>query len=292
MLPKSHTTAFVFAGGGSLGAIQAGMLRELTNAGVRADLVVGASVGAMNASYFAADPTTTGVARLEEIWRGIRRHDVFPVTLRSALGLLARPGHLIDPSSLRSLLERHLPYRNLEEAVLPVHVIATNLGGMAVCLSQGPAVDAILASSAIPAAFPPVHIGEDYLIDGAVGSNTPILTAASLGATRIIVLPTGFACALQAPPAGAIARALHAITLLIAHQLVRDLKDLAERAEVFVVPNLCPLGVSPYDFSSAGPLIERAAERTHQWINAGGLERPGIVGPLLPHTHGAAVSAG
>jgi NTE family protein len=112
-------------------------------------------------------------------------------------------------------------------------------------------VDAILASAAIPAAFPPVRIGEDYLIDGAVGSNTPILTAASLGATRIIVLPTGFACALQAPPERAIARALHAITLLIAHQLVRDLRDLAERAEVFVVPNLCPLGVSPYDFSNA-----------------------------------------
>jgi NTE family protein len=128
MLPKSHTTAFVFAGGGSLGAIQAGMLRELTNAGVRTDLVVGSSVGAMNASYFAGDPTTAGVARLEEIWRGIRRHDVFPVTLRSALGLLARPGHLIDPSGLKSLVERHLPYRKLEEAMLPVHVIATNLG--------------------------------------------------------------------------------------------------------------------------------------------------------------------
>jgi hypothetical protein len=40
----------------------------------------------MNASYFAGDPTAAGVARLEEIWRGIRRRDVFPVTVRSALG--------------------------------------------------------------------------------------------------------------------------------------------------------------------------------------------------------------
>jgi NTE family protein len=239
----------------------------------------------MNASYFAGDPTAAGVGRLEEIWRGIRRRDVFPVTVRSALGLLARPGHLIDPTRLRSLLAHHLPYRNLEEAKLPVHVVATNLGGMTVCLSQGPAVKAILASAAIPAAFPPVRIGNNYLIDGAVGSNTPILTAAGLGATRIIVLPTGFACALQAPPEGAIARALHAITLLIAHQIVRDLKELAQRVEVVVVPNLCPLGVSPYDFSRANQLIEQAADSTRQWIGAGGLERPGLVASLLPHTH-------
>jgi NTE family protein len=282
---EPRTTAFVFAGGGSLGAIQAGMLRALTDAGVKADFVVGSSVGAINASYFAGDPTAAGVGRLEEIWRGIRRRDVFPVTVRSALGLLARPGHLFDPSSLGQLLARYLPFRHLEEAQLPVHVVATNLGGMTVCLSRGPAVEAILASAAIPAAFPPVRIGDDYLIDGAVGSNTPILTAAALGATRIIVLPTGFACTLQAPPEGAIARALHAITLLIAHQIVRDLKELAQRVEVVVVPNLCPLSVSPYDFSGAAHLIERAAASTRQWLADGGLERSGVVASLLPHTH-------
>jgi NTE family protein len=93
---------------------------------------------------------------------------------------------------LKSLIERHLPYRNLEDAAIPVHVVATNLGGVPVCLSSGPAVPAILASSAIPA----VSIGGDDLVDGAVGSNTPILAATKLGATRIIALPTGFACAL------------------------------------------------------------------------------------------------
>ncbi|HKZ95452.1 MAG TPA: patatin-like phospholipase family protein [Hyphomicrobiaceae bacterium] len=47
-------TAFVLAGGGSLGAVQAGMLRALLERGVRAGLVVGSSVGAINAAYFAA----------------------------------------------------------------------------------------------------------------------------------------------------------------------------------------------------------------------------------------------
>jgi NTE family protein len=210
-------TAFVFAGGGSLGAVQVGMLRELMSRGVSADFVVGSSVGAMNASYFASAPNPAGIEKLEKIWRAVRRHDVFPVTLRSVLGLLGRPDNLIDPSNLRRFLERHIPFPNLEDAMIPVHVIATSLGGSAVCLSSGPAIDAIMASAAIPGAFPLVRIGEDHLMDGAVASNTQILTAAKLGATRIIAFPAGFACSVHTPPSGAIARALHAITLLIAN---------------------------------------------------------------------------
>ena len=285
MLHATQRTAFVLAGGGSLGAVQVGMLRELTNFGVTADFVVGSSVGAVNASHFAGAPNAAGVAKLEKIWRDLQRHDVFPVTVRSLLGLFGRQGNLIDPFNLRRLLERHISFPNLQDATIPLHVIATNLGGAAVCLSSGPAVDAIMASAAIPAAFPPVRIGENYLIDGAVGSNTPILTAAKLGATRIIALPTGFACDIHVPPRSAVARALHAITLLIAHQMVRDLRELAGTVDVFTVPSLCPLDISPYDFSRAGQLIEGAAQSTRQWLKEGGLSRPEIPGSLLPHSH-------
>ena len=122
-------------------------------------------------------------------------------------------------------------------------------------------------------------------MDGGVGSNTPILAAAKLGATRIIALPAGFTCAIQTPPSGAIARALHAITLLIANQMVRDLKELAGEVEVFTVPNLCPLNISPYDFSYADQLIERAADNTRRWIKEGGLTQSRIPDALLPHSH-------
>jgi NTE family protein len=285
MSQAGQRTAFVFAGGGSLGAVQVGMLRELMRAGVSADLVVGSSVGAMNAAYFAGAPHAAGVDKLEKVWRALRRHDVFPVTLRSVLGFMAGADNLIDPSNLRKLIDHNIPFKSLEDASVPVHVVATNLGGATVCLSSGPAVEALLASAAIPAAFPSVHIGEHYLIDGAVGGNTPILTAAELGATRIIVLPTGFACAVHEPPKGAIARALHAITLLIAHQMVRDLRQLGGKVDVFTVPNLCPLDVSPYDFSRADQLIERAAEHTLKWLEGGGLSQPEIPNSLLPHSH-------
>ncbi len=100
------------------------------------------------------------------------------------------------------------------------------LSGKAVVLSRGPVTQAILASTAIPAAFAPVEIDGRLLCDGAVASNTPVTAAISLGARRLIVLPTGFACAPERPPSGAIASALHAITLLTASQLVAELERI------------------------------------------------------------------
>ena len=281
---SAGTTAFVLAGGGSLGAIQVGMLRELVAHGLKPDLVVGSSVGALNGAYFAGDPTATGVARLENIWRSLRRQDVFPVTVRRLVGMLFASPALVDSGSLRALIERHLPYQALESAAIPIHVMATDvLNGASVQLSSGPAVEAILASCAIPAAFPPVCIGKNYLVDGAIASNTPVMTSAELGATRIIVLPTGFTCSLKAPPATALGNALQALNLLIARQLVRDLEQLSGRVDVLTVPPLCPIAISPYDFSRAHELIERAAASTQQWLQSGGLTRQHIPGALRPH---------
>ena len=158
MTVTAGKTAFVFAGGGSLGAIQVGMLRALLSSGLHPDFVVGASVGAINASYFASAPNAEGVASLERIWSGLRRADIFPFSLASAFGLLRHPDNIINPSRLRRLIETHLSYARLEEAAIPLHVVATDLQGLSVCLSSGPAVEAILASTAIPGVFPPVYI--------------------------------------------------------------------------------------------------------------------------------------
>src|SRR3954466_4930757 len=83
---SASKTAFVFAGGGSFGAIQVGMLHSLAAHGISADMVVGSSVGALNGAFYAGDPTLDGAKRLATIWRGLTRHDVFPVTWRTMLG--------------------------------------------------------------------------------------------------------------------------------------------------------------------------------------------------------------
>jgi predicted acylesterase/phospholipase RssA len=71
-------------------------------------------------------------------------------------------------------------------------------------LSKGSAAQATIASAAIPVAFVPVRHGDLYLADGAVSSNTAVKVAVAQGAQRLIVLPTGYACALDKPPAGAV----------------------------------------------------------------------------------------
>ena len=285
MARTAGKTAFVFAGGGSLGAIQVGMLRVLLSSGVRPDFVVGASVGAINASYFAGAPNLEGVTKLERIWSGLRRADIFPFTLASAVGLLRHPDNIVDPGRLRRLIEINLPYARLEDALIPVHVLATDQQGLGICLSNGPAVEAILASVAIPGVFPPVHIDGRALMDGAIAANTPIRLAIDLGASRIIVFPTGYACALKEPPKGAVAKALHAITLMITWQLMHELERIPEDIQVHLAPTLCPLEVSPYDFSAAKELIERAAQASQEWIESGGLTRRALPRELAAHRH-------
>jgi NTE family protein len=279
-------TAFVFAGGGSLGSVQVGMLRALVAQGVTADLVVGSSVGAMNAAYYAGTPTADGIEKLVTIWRSLRRKDVFPITLRTLIGFVRRRDYLVAADGVRRLIDTHVPYRNLEEAKIPLHVVATDLlSGETVVLSKGPVARAVLASTAIPAAFAPVQIENLYLADGAITCNTPVSVAVTLGARRLIVLPTGYACALEAPPRGAIACALHALTLLIARQLLHELRGLGSDIQYSVVPPLCPLRGSPYDFSQTNELIDRAAESTRTWLAEGGLARREIPHQMHSHSH-------
>ena len=281
-------TALVLAGGGSFGAIQVGMLHSLATHGIAADMVVGSSVGSLNGAYYAGNPTLEGIERLEAIWRALRRSDVFPVNWAAMLGFLVRRNFLVEPHGLRMLIESNLTYRNLEDAKIPIHIVATNiLTGGTVVLSEGSAAQAIIASAAIPAVFPPVRFEDVYLVDGAVSSNTAVKVAVDQGARRLIILPTGYACALLKPPAGAVASALHALTLLIARQMLSELKDLdGSSIEYFVLPPLCPLTGSPYDFSQTGALIDRAIKSTDAWIADGGFERPNVHAQLSIHTHG------
>lgn len=281
------TTAFVFAGGGSLGAVEVGMLQALVERGEHADVIVGASAGAINGAYFAADPCADAVGRLAGIWRGLKRSHVFPFDVRSVLGLFRRRDYLVGAHGLRALLERHLPYRQLEEARVPMHVIATELvSGDEVVLSSGPVIDAVLASAAIPGVFPSVILGGRELVDGGICNNTPISAAVALGADRVLVLPTGFACAIKRVPDNPIGKALHSLNLLVARQLVRDIEHYRDSVRLHVVPPLCPLEASPYDYDACSTLIERAHANTRNWIAAGGLEScDADPGPLVFHRH-------
>ena len=266
-----HTgrTAFVLSGGGSLGALQVGMLKGLIENGIHPELLIGASVGAVNAAWIAGRPGPDGARELSEIWLGLRRQDVFPFSPWSgARGLIGRTNHVISSASLRTLLEKHLPYQRLEDAQIPVHVITTELKtGHAFALCSGPAVPALLASTAIPGVFPPVMIGRRTLVDGGIASHTPIAHAIGLGATRIYVLPVSYTW-LGQEPTNAFGMALHALARFVEQRLEFDVQAHKALAEIHVLPSVeLPL-VSPADFSRSKQLIERGYTSTLRYLDA------------------------
>lgn len=262
-------TAFVLSGGASLGAVQAGMLRALYEHGIEADFIVGASVGAVNAGFIASRPQTAATAiELAALWRSVGRGDVFPLNpLIGFLGFFGAHDHLVSDRGLRKLLNEHLEFGLLERAPIPLHVIATDLlSGRELRLSRGDAVDAIMASAAIPGVFPAVEHEGRPLIDGGVANNAPILDAIELGAERVYVLPCGNACDIKEPPRGVVAMLLHATSLLVMRRLLVEIELLRDRAELIVLPPPCPLMITPIDFSQADELIRRGYEDSRKYL--------------------------
>jgi|SRR5581483_2919649 len=288
------TTAFVLSGGGSLGAVQVGMMQALAERRIEPDLLVGASAGSLNAVFVAQHGFDTAtLERLASVWRSLRRRDVFPFSpLRYAEALIGRSPSLCAPDQLRHLVGQHVTSRRLEDARIPVRVVATDvLSGTEVCLSSGDVVDAVMASAAIPAVFPPVSIDGALLFDGGVADNTPISQAVENGADRVVVVPAGVACALAEPPRTALAIALHALTLLIEGRLALDVAAYADRAELIVLPPLCPLSVASTDFSHAAELIDRARVATGAWLDGDRHKLPNPERFLALHRHDGGAGA-
>jgi len=261
------TTAFVLSGGASLGAVEVGMLDALLDHGVTPDLIVGTSVGALNGAWLAGHPGE-GVDGLREIWTSMRRSSVFPADpVRGLFAFAGQRRGLVSQHGVRSILERHLNFDRLEDAAIPLHVIAADvLSGKEVVLSRGPAVDAVTASAAIPAVFEPVRVGKRFLMDGGVVNNTPISHAVALGADVVWVLCAGYACALKEPPRGALAMGLHALSLVLHQQVMAGVEAYESAVELHVLPPLCPLDVSPADFSHSVELMDRSAAAARKWL--------------------------
>ncbi|AXT85237.1 alpha/beta hydrolase [Aeromicrobium sp. A1-2] len=285
----AHRTAFVLSGGGSLGAVQVGMLQALQERGIVPDLLVGTSAGALNSAYLASHGLTeASLVGLADTWRSARRTNLFPVDpIRHTLALLGRRSSMFSSRGLRQMIEGNLNFDKLENATIELHVVATDLlSGNEVVLSKGDATDAVLASTAIPGLLSPVKWEDTSLVDGGLADNAAISVAVDAGADRISVLPTGYACALAAPPKGALDVAMHAVTLLIQQRLITDVAYYANRIDLNVLPPLCPLAVSAIDFSHADELIKRAHADSVAWIDDGGLNRPHPEAFLSMHRHG------
>jgi NTE family protein len=283
--------AFVLSGGASLGAIQVGMLEALFERGIAPDLIVGASVGAINGAFVAGrEPTPETARALGDIWRGLNRGAIFPINpLTGLIGFVGLSSHLVPAGNLRRLIVRHAAIERLENSPVPLHLIVTDvLSGQELRISRGPAVDAVMASAAIPSVFAPVEFEGRLLMDGGVSDNTPISHAVALGANEIYVLPTGIACDLATAPRGALAMLLHALTILTQQRLHLEIELYRDRAQLVVLPPPCPQPVQAIDFSHGAKLIEQALQDGRTFLDSLDGSARDSTGPakrLLPHTH-------
>jgi len=261
---------FVLSGGANLGSIHVGMLRALLEADIKPDLIVGTSIGAVNAAYLAADPSLDQVERLREMWCSVRARDVFPLNPFASIRSLTRQGSLFPSSSWRRFLTERIPYERIEEAAVPLRITATDYGdGRSVVLDSGSVVDAVLASTALPGIFPPHQIGDSCYLDGAVSDQLPLKVAIDAGVHTIYVM----AVSVPSPPPdrrspGGILR--HSVTILLFPRIRLDAMGLpGEQAKLRIVqvPSV-KAQVSLWDMSRHNELTDAAYDATAEFLAA------------------------
>jgi NTE family protein len=267
-LGERYATAFVFSGGGNLGSIQVGMLRALLGAGIVPDLLVGASVGALNAAFLASGASSQRLDTLERLWRRLRGGDIFVGTRRSQLAhLLRRHDHVYDSSGLARIVRDHIPVRDLADLPVRLEVATTDLNeGEPRWWSSGNPVDILCASAALPGIFPPVRLDGHLHVDGGVLSPIPVQRAIDLGASTIWVLDVGAERPVR------ISERMHALEVFMASfatfRRKMALAPVAVPDGVVVhrlpFPDIGTLGRT--DFSTAGRLLDDAYALTRDHL--------------------------
>ena len=214
------------------------MLKALLEAEIMPDLVVGTSVGALNGAAIAAAPTLATVSRLREIWLGLDSEGVFAGSFFGRAATLARSRtHLHSNRPLRTMLEQLLPASRFEDLAVPFHCVAASIEKAAErWFSEGPLVEAILASAAVPGVLPAVEIGGEHFLDGGIVNSIPISRAVELGAKEIYVLHVGRIERPLTPPKTPVQVALVAFEIARRHRFARDLATLPDGVVAHVLP--------------------------------------------------------
>ena len=231
-------TAFVLGGGGMLGSAEVGMLRALFDRGIRPDLIVGTSVGAINGAFIASDPTPSAVERLGVMWEELSLKGVFAGSVFARVGTLVRTRtHLHPREPLRDLLTAHLPVQTFAELEIPFQCVAASIERAAEhWFSDGDLIDAVLASCAVPGLLPPVEIDGEHFLDGGLVHSIPVGRAVALGADTIYVLHVGRIDRPLRPPDRPWEVAQVAFEIARRHRFAADLAALPSDVTLHVLP--------------------------------------------------------
>ncbi|GAB3600695.1 patatin-like phospholipase family protein [Angustibacter peucedani] len=282
MSPTPHAdqpttdVAYVLGGGGVLGASEVGMLQALHDAGVRADLVVGTSVGAINGALHAAAPDD--VHEIARLWESMTGGEVFGGSAGERIKHLVRlPTALHGNGALRRLLDQRLGGLGFADLQVPFECCAASIERAAEhWFVDGPLVDAVLASSAVPGLFPAVRLGDEHFLDGGLVNSIPIARAIARGARTVYVLQVGRVERGLAPPQRPWDVATVAFEIARRHRFARDLAEVPDDVQVHVLPT----GDADTSLSS---LRYRSTTHVPRRIEAARAASAAYLADLVPH---------
>jgi len=271
---------YVLGGGGSLGAVQVGMLQALGERDIAPDIVAGTSVGSLNGAVVALNPTSAA-NRLSHLWARMTRERVFPGGLLAQVRTLQHTKtHLFPATGLAAVISDFMGADiTFADLALPFVAMAMDIAtARPHVLREGRLLPALLASAAIPGIFPPVQLGSVRLYDGGLVANVPMRQALAMGARSLIVLDCNFPGHIPEPP-GTIAEVLfYTAMVTMRTQAVFEAPLAASDVPVIYLHGPEPHPVSPLDFRHTGMLIEAAYEAARSFLDNLHVSGPGLYG--------------
>lgn len=271
---------FVLGGGGSLGAVQVGMLQALMEQGVTPDLVIGTSVGSLNGAVIASDPTSAA-NRLSHAWAHVTREQIFPGGLLAQARTLQRSkNHLFPNTGLARLVTDLLGVTTVfDDLAIPFSAVTMDMASTRpYILDAGPLLPALLASAAIPGIFPPVVHDGRRLCDGGLMANVPLRQALAAGAQSLVVLDCTFPGHLLPPPDSLAETLLYTAMVTMRSQAVLEAPSAGASVPVVYLPGPEACRCSPFNFNSTEVLIEGAYEATRSFLRDLQVDGPGLYG--------------
>ena len=261
------------------------MLRALFEHEIRPDLIVGTSVGAINGALVAADPSPSAVDRLREVWEELASKRIFAGSVLARVSTLVRSRtHLHPREPLRDLLAAHLPVQTFAELPIPFQCVAASIERAAErWFTDGPLIEAVLASCAVPGLLPPVELDGEHYLDGGLVHSIPVGRAVALGAETIYVLHVGRIDRPLRPPAMPWEVALVAFEIARRHRFAADLAALPPGVALHVLPSgeeASPAAgdlrnLRYRDFSGAPDRIDRAYVAACRYLDRSGASGDG-----------------
>jgi NTE family protein len=173
--------ALVLGSGAARGWAHIGVIHELTSMGIRPDIVVGSSVGAVVGGAYASG----NLGQFEDWISGLGRVDIIRLLDAKMTG-----GGFLQGKSLMSAIEKRIGDPEIGDLKLPYACVATELGtGREVWLREGSLLDACRASIALPGMFAPTrHQGDRLLVDGGLVNPVPVSLARAMGGEIVIAV--------------------------------------------------------------------------------------------------------